>query len=284
MATRIGLQLIDFPFSSADAFWRWIDLCEQGGVDSVWQADRLVGAGDSLECLSVMAALAGRTRRLKFGMSVLALGWREPLVVAKTCATIDYLSNGRLLPAFGVGALQAAEWAALGLDPRGSGKRVDAALTTIADLWRGEAVNGAQISPLPVQARIPLWIGGSSPAAIRRTAQFGTGWLGGLETPEAAGEALAAIKAALVAAGRSIDLDHYGGGFFYRFGAPDDALRPPIGGRSGLVVGGADEILARVRAYEAVGVTKLVLRPLAQGDDDALGQTARLIEEVLPRV
>src|SRR5580765_6415292 len=98
MAVRIGLGLADFAFSGASAFWRWVDLCEQGGVDSLWQSDRLSGPQPFLEAMSVMAALAGRTRRLKFGMNVLSVAFREPLVIAKSCATVDFLSEGRMLP------------------------------------------------------------------------------------------------------------------------------------------------------------------------------------------
>jgi probable F420-dependent oxidoreductase len=297
MATRVGLGLIGFPFSSADGFWRWIDLCEEGGVDSFWQSDRLVGDAPFLECMSVMAALAGRTRRLKFGMNVLSLGWREPLVVAKACATIDFLSGGRLLPAFGIGSLKSAEWEVLGLKREGQGAAMDEALQLIARLWRGETVDfdgahvqarGARISPLPVQAELPMWIGGTSPAAIRRTARFGTGWLGGIETPEETAPVVAAIKEAAEAAGRTIDPGHFGGGFFYRFGAPEtisESLSPiPMQAvRRSAVIGEAEAIIERIRDYEAAGVTKLVLRPLARGDDDLLAQTRRLIEEVLPR-
>jgi probable F420-dependent oxidoreductase len=298
MATRVGLGLIDWPFASADGYWRWVDLCEEGGVDSIWHSDRLIGDALMLECLSAMAALAGRTRRLKFGMSVLSLGWREPLVVAKACATIDYLSGGRLLPAFGLGSLQAPEWAALGIEPQGQGQALDEALELIARLWRGETVDfdgayvkarGARISPLPVQRELPLWIGGSSPAAIRRTARFGTGWLAGLEPPQAAAKTVAAIKAATRELGRTIDDDHFGGGVFFRFAGPGEPAHldawPSLARLEGAtVIGDADTILERIRAYEAGGVTKLVLRPLARGDEDVLAQTRRLIDEVIPRV
>jgi probable F420-dependent oxidoreductase len=298
MATRVGLGLLGWPFASADGFWRFVDLCEEGGADSLWQSDQLVGETPSLECMSVMAALAGRTKRLKFGMSVLSLGWREPLIVAKACATIDVLSNGRLLPAFGLGSLATAEWAALGRDPQGAGQAFDEALELVSRLWRGETVDfdgvhvkakGARISPLPVQTELPLWIGGSSPAAIRRTARFGTGWLGGVEGPEAAGRTVAAIKAALAETGRVIDEDHYGAGVFYRFGDPAEPIealgRIPLSRiRESTVIGDAEAILAHIRAYEAGGATKLVARPLARGDEDVVDQTRRLIEQVLPRV
>ena len=86
-------------------------------VDSIWLSERLVGAQPVLEPLTALAAIGGRTRRLKFGMNTI-LPLRDPLVLAKECATIDYLSDGRFLPMFGVGADVAPEWHALGMDTR----------------------------------------------------------------------------------------------------------------------------------------------------------------------
>src|SRR5512144_3402461 len=103
MAVRVGLGLANFPFSAPAAFWRWVEQCEAGGVDSLWQTDRLISSVPQLEPLAVMAALAGATDRLKFGMNVAVVSFRDPLVLAKECATIDFLSGGHLLPAFGVG-------------------------------------------------------------------------------------------------------------------------------------------------------------------------------------
>jgi alkanesulfonate monooxygenase SsuD/methylene tetrahydromethanopterin reductase-like flavin-dependent oxidoreductase (luciferase family) len=120
----VGMGIAVFPFADARGFWRWVDLCEAGGVDSIWQSDRLIGADPMLECLSLMAALAGRTRRLKFGMNVLSLAQRDPILVAKQCATIDVLSEGRLLPAFGLGGAGDAELQALGIDKRTRGARM----------------------------------------------------------------------------------------------------------------------------------------------------------------
>ena len=100
MSVAVGLGLMDFPFAGGADYWRWVDLCEAGGVDSIWQTDRLISSEPYLESLTSLAALAGRTRRLKFGMNVLSLGQRDPVLVAKQCATIDMLSGGRLLPAF----------------------------------------------------------------------------------------------------------------------------------------------------------------------------------------
>jgi len=197
----VGIGIMELPFSGAEAFWRWVDLCEAGGVDSVWQSDRLIGKAPVLESLSAMAAIAGRTRRLKFGMNVVSLAFRDPVLLAKQCATIDYLSGGRLLPAFGIGSPLGAEWKALGIDTASRGRKADEALEIIRRLWREDSVSfegkhyrieGASIAPKPVQAELPMWIGGSSEAAIRRTARFGTGWQAGAETPEEAGRVIAA--------------------------------------------------------------------------------------------
>src|SRR6185312_3395505 len=98
MGVGIGLGCAEFPFSGAAVYWRWIDMCEAGGVDSIWQTDRLVGRQPFLESMTTMAALAGRTRRMRFGMNVVSLAFRDPVLLAKQCATIDMLSEDRRVP------------------------------------------------------------------------------------------------------------------------------------------------------------------------------------------
>jgi probable F420-dependent oxidoreductase len=299
----IGVGLTEFPFSGVGGYWRWVDLCEAGGVDSLWQTDRIVSREPILECMSVMAALAGRTRRLKFGVNVVSLAFRDPILVAKQCATIDVLSEGRLLPAFGIGSPLAPEWRTLNLDTKTRGRKTDESLEIIRRLWREEAVDftgahyrlsGASIAPKPVQADLPIWIGGSSAAAIRRTARFGTGWQAGVETPAEVAPVIAGIRAAAAEAGRVIDEDHYGAGIPFRFGRPDDPgldrLLDAYRKRTGrdplryFAIGDAAAIVEHIAAYVAVGISKFILRPTARGDEEMLEQTRRLIEEVLPRV
>src|SRR5580704_17685194 len=168
MGVGIGLGCAEFPFSGAAAYWRWIDMCEAGGVDSIWQTDRIVGRQPFLESMTTMAALAGRTRRVKFGMNVVSLAFRDPVLVAKQCATIDMLSQGRLLPAFGIGSSAAPEWKALHLDTATRGRRTDEGLEIVRRLWSEDDVHfagthyrldGVSISPKPVQAALPMWIG-----------------------------------------------------------------------------------------------------------------------------
>jgi len=278
-------------------------MCEAEGVDSIWQTDRLVGPVPFLEAMSAMAALAGRTRRIRFGMNVLSLAFRDPVLVAKQCATIDFLSGGRLLPAFGIGSPIAPEWKAMSLDTKTRGRKTDEALDIIGRLWREDAVvydgrhfklTNATIRPKPVQSDLPIWIGGSSPAAIRRTARIGTGWISGPETPATIGPVIGAIKAALCENGRAIDHDHYGAIIPFHFGRSDDTLlEQPFNAyraRTGndpldyFAIGDADDVTGRIAQYVEAGVSKFVLRPVGEGDECILEQTRRLIDEVMPAV
>jgi len=303
MSIAVGVGLMDFPFAGAASYWRWVDMCEADGVDSLWQTDRLLSRDPMLECMTAMAAQAGRTRRIKFGMNVVSLALRDPVLVAKQCATIDVLSEGRLLPAFGIGSPRAPEWGALHIDTTTRGRKTDEGLKVIHRLWREDSVDfigeyyrltGASISPKPVQRDLPMWIGGASEAAVRRTARIGTGWQGGPETPAQAARIVAAIKAAAAAAGRTIEEDHYGGSFPFYFGRSGQPFlelamvaysrRTGTDASGYFAIGDADTILERIAQYVAAGVSKFILRPLGGSGEEVLAQTRRLIEEVLPKV
>src|ERR1044071_1559642 len=199
MSVGIGVGCAEFPFSGATAYWRWIDMCEACGVDSIWQTDRIVSRQPFLESMTTMADLARRTRRMKFGMNGVSLAFRDPVLLAKQCAAIDVLPEGRLLPAFGIGSPLGPEWQALDMDTKTRGRRTDGSLEIIARLWgedsgdlegRHYRLKGASIPPKPVQPDLPMWIGGSSDAAIRRTARYGTGWQSRVEPAVAVCNAL----------------------------------------------------------------------------------------------
>jgi probable F420-dependent oxidoreductase len=308
MSVRIGLGLAGFPFEGPEAFWRWIDACEVSAIDSVWFSERLVSPQPILEPMAALALVAGRTRRLKFGMNAVVLPLRDPLLLAKECATIDYVSGGRLLPVFGVGNDTAPEFRATGRSPAGRGMRANECIELLRRLWSEEHVtfegryyrySDVTISPRPKQSPLPLWTGGSSEAAIERAARYGTGWLGGSgSTPESTARVVAAIKEKVSAYGREgeFEEDHFGVGFAYRFGDWEEpvvertaaALKARLGRDarldSAMAVGGAEEVIGLVRRYVEAGVSKFVLRPVAGGGEEMLAQTLRLAEEVLPAV
>jgi len=300
---RIGIGISTLPAASARGFFDWVELCESSDVDSIWQTDRLVSPQPFLESVATMAALAGATRRVKFGMNAVVAPLRDPLVLAKQCATIDWLSGGRLLPVFGVGGEKAPEFRATGQDPGERGRRADEVLEIARRLWSEESVTfhgefhhyeGVSISPRPVQQPLPLWIGGSSPAAIRRTVKLGTGWLGGIQTPAQLAPVVEAIRKLGVESGRPIPEDHFGASFAFRLGPPDESLvshafaaRARAGGadfdpEKYFALGEANAVLERIAEYRALGVSKFVLIPLAQNEKDLLEQTRRLAAEVIP--
>jgi probable F420-dependent oxidoreductase len=305
MSIRIGLGGGGFVFEDLDDYWKWIQYCEESGVDSLWQSDRLISKQPQLESLSVMAALAGATKRIKFGMNAIVVGYRDPLVLAKQCATIDYISGGRLLPVLGVGAPWNPEWNATGRLTKGRGVRANEVIEIVSRLWTEDDVSfegkfftykNASISPKPKQNPLPLWIGGNSEAAIKRTARIGTGWLGGLCTPTITDKVISSIKVAVKENGRSIDDDHYGVTVPFRFGSLDDApakmlidnimKRRPEGfdPNESIAVGDAKAVAALLQKHVAAGASKFVLLPMVASGKELMEQTRRLVEEVAPMV
>jgi alkanesulfonate monooxygenase SsuD/methylene tetrahydromethanopterin reductase-like flavin-dependent oxidoreductase (luciferase family) len=304
MTISAGIGIANYLFDDAKGFWRWVAMCDAEGVDSLWQSDRLIGKDPSLECLSVMGALAGATRRIKFGMNVASMALRDPIVTARACATIDVLSEGRLLPMLGVGTARSRDFSATGRPTKGRGQRAGEGIQIMSRLWAGETLsfagrfyqlNEASIAPLPLQQPLPLWVGGAAAAAIERTARWGTGWQAGIETPDEIAPVIAAIKMRATELGRQIDEDHFGAGFGFRFGSPDDDIvkrqREALARRISqgtpedyTAIGSADDIMALLQRFHAAGAHKFILRPIASGTEDIIAQTRRLIDEVLPRV
>lgn len=304
MSIRIGLSTPNEAATSADSFWQWVKLCEDGGIDSLWQSDRLISKDNILESMTTMAALAGATSRIKFGMNAVSVTFRDPLVLAKQCANIDFLSGGRLLPVFGIGADVSPEWHATGRDTKDRGRRANEVIAIISRLWSEDSVDfdgefyhykDATIMPKPIQQPLPLWIGGNSEAAIQRTAKYGTGWQGAFATPEKIGEVVKGIKAALKVTGRKIDDDHYGTTMPFRFGSIEDkpvqkfmdrvrARRSSFDPNKSFAIGDPQDVIDGFKRYVDQGISKFVAFPMATDWDDLVVQTNRLCEAVLPKV
>ncbi|MDA7784238.1 LLM class flavin-dependent oxidoreductase [Pseudomonadales bacterium] len=303
MTVGAGIGIANFTFDDGKGFWDWVNLCDNGGIDSIWQSDRIIEKAPNLEVMSVMAALAGGSKKLKFGMNVASMGLRDPVLTAKACATIDVLSGGRLLPAFGVGSALSRDFIATGRDTKGRGKRTEESLQIMSALWREDSVNfegeyyqliDATISPKPVQSPMPLWVGGSAPQAIARTARWGTGWQAGIESAAEIKPVIEAIKINAGELGRKIDDDHFGAGFGFRFGKQSDpmvqkyneVLEKRLGKDPAAysAVGGVDEMMAMVEDFHASGAHKFILRPIASGTADMIEQTQMLVEQLLPAI
>jgi probable F420-dependent oxidoreductase len=165
-----------------------------------------------LEALMLLSFAAANTSRIGLGTEVLVLPQRQPTLVAKQVATLDILSGGRVRLGVGVG-WQQSEYEALGEDFGNRGSRMDEALDLLRTYWREEHVDFAgrfytatamAMEPKPPQAeKLPIWIGGNSPRALRRVGELGDGWLGMAFTdPDAARSAVATIHRHAEAAGR----------------------------------------------------------------------------------
>jgi len=190
-------------------------LAESAGWEAIFVWDHLafvwgVPSGDPWV---ILAAVAQATTRLKIGTAVTPVPRRRPQVLANTVATLDILSGGRVIFGAGLGGVP-AEYSAFGEpdDAKHRAGQLDEALFMLARLWEGEnvsftgrfySINDVTLAPLPVQRpRVPIWIGGESPAAQRRAARW-DGWIIGgdnqegqmVKTPQQVGELVTAVNA-----------------------------------------------------------------------------------------
>ena len=167
--------------------------------------------GDWLEALTVLAAMAAVTSRVRLATSVLVAPLRPAAVLAKMSATIDVLSGGRFELGVGVG-WQSAEYRAVGVDFAARGRVLDQLLEACRQLWTmpeasfdgdGFSLAGIHAMPKPVQAGgVPVWIGGRArPVVARRLARYGAGWIPWGTTPDTFGADVAAMRELVEAEG-----------------------------------------------------------------------------------
>jgi len=193
-AMKFGLNLINFgPGASAESLGATAVWAEQVGFQLVMLSDHVAITADVAkaypapfyEPFTALAWLAGRTSRLELGTTVVILPYRHPLLLARMTNNLDQLSNGRVILGVGVGWAQ-EEFAALGVPFSQRGRLSDQYLTVLHTYWSQEIVSGAtgsvrfarvHTAPQPKQQpHPPIWVGGRSTAAIRRTARFGDAW------------------------------------------------------------------------------------------------------------
>ena len=148
---------------------------------------------------------------------------RSPARLAKAWATLDVLSGGRALPAFGLGIAQPVEQQAFGVERSERAPIFDEALPLIRRLWSEDAVDhdgahfhyeGMTVLPKPTK-RLDVWLGGKAPSELRRVGKLADGWLASFSSPEDCKAGREAIEQAADAAGRAIDDDHFGAMVFY---------------------------------------------------------------------
>lgn len=274
MKVRIGYGLgTRTPTLDGSRFGDLVDALEDLHFDSLWLSERVTGAcPDPLVGLSFAAA---RTRSLKLGTSVQVLPGRNPHLLAKEWASLDRLSGGRTLPAFGLGVADGAEQAAFGVARGERAARFDELLPQVRALWAGQEVGGAGVAPRPVQDPLEVWLGGRARSELRRVGRLGDGWLPSFCTPDDVVAGRPLVEEAAADAGRAIDPEHWGALLPYLLAEgplPEPlvaavAARRPDGDVAAVVPAGLLALRATVERFVAVGVSKFVLVPVVEPED-----------------
>lgn len=255
--------------ASADDLAAIVRACETARFDYVAVCDHIAIPDDQVEAMSAqwydtiatLGWIAGFTEHVHLLSHVYVAAYRHPLQVAKSWTTLDHLSGGRAILGVGVGHV-VGEFEALGLDARTRGRDTDTILGTVAEVFATGRHGDCTVAPAPARAGgPPIWIGGSSDAALRRVARYGTGWLPqGTPYDEmpAAIERIHQVRADEGIAESPLDVGvitanvHVGDGWdgmpAHTFAAPAEKLARGLGRLAGL---GATHLMVRFSARSA---------------------------------
>jgi len=311
---RIGIQTIHRRTEPARGQWlpaidelvALVQLVDRSGYDSLWVGDHISFAVPILDPLLQLAQAAMVSRRLTLGTSVYLLPLRHPAPVAKQVATLDHLTEGRLVFGVGVGGEFPREYQVCGVPHNERGARLTEGITLLRKFWSGEPVSyGGKFYPpfsdVPMQppprqsGGPPIWCGGRSDGALRRTGRLADGWLSYVVTPEMYRAGLEKIEAAAHNAGRSVQQFASGHLLFTRiddsYDKALDAATETLSVRYAMdfrraaqrycALGRPDQVAERIREFHAAGVRHVMLDllgPYEQRDE----QIARFAAEAMP--
>jgi probable F420-dependent oxidoreductase len=284
-----GIVFASTSFPEPDRAIAMARMAEDAGFESLWapehvvvavgegatpyggspdgKMDRLWKRGGIPDPLVWLAFVASQTSTIKLGTNVVILPEHQPAVFAKSVATLDALSGGRVLLGIGVGELP-EEYAAVGMQFTNRGKRMDESIEAMRALWQdevatfhGEHVRFEQVrcDPSPVNGTVPLHIGGASPAAVRRAARYGDGyfpWVGpGLDLQATLRQVIGDVRAEAERLGRDPDSIEY-------------------------TVGGA-RTMAEVEQMAALGVDRLTIAVRSKELDAVADELGRFGDEMI---
>jgi probable F420-dependent oxidoreductase len=306
MTVKIGVGFGSFRLGLPDPgrVWDFVDKAEAWGADSIWLSDHVVARFPSYDAMTVLAMFVARTRRLKLGTSVLLLPTRNPVQVAKSIATMDVLSGGRVILGVGLGR-DPREYEVAGVPFHERGRRLDEAIRVIRKVWTESpasldgtwnTLRDIRLTPMPTKKPTPdLWVGGDSDAALRRVARLANGWFASRITPEHYRRQMDLILKYAVEYGRG-DEEMESGILINTCLDSDRAaarervatyLReaPPHPAGAALdaytAFGPREDCIAAIERYVAVGADKFVLWP-ACPPEELLAQLERICRDILP--
>ena len=269
---------------------------EELGFDSVWVSEHIfnvsyvfdrIGDKPYYEPLTILSYVAAITKRVGLGTSVLVLPYHNPIRLAKTAATLDVMSGGRLMLGVGVGVIE-QELNAMGSPFTRRGTISDEAIAIMKELWTREdpsyqgeyhSFSDMKFSPKPLQKpHIPILIGGVSRAAIRRAVRMGDGWHPAILSPEELGQGIHYLRQQAQATGR--DLSEIPVSIRLDMGVPG-AARGTVPSRYSLGTE-PEEILRNAQAFEGLGVETIVMSPNTGNTEEILAAMEMLARDVMP--
>lgn len=277
-----AIELVQVTQACEAAGFEYVAVCDHVAVPAAQAEAMSTSWWDTIATLSYLAAVTERVRLLSH---VYVLPYRHPLVVAKAWATLDALSGGRAILGVGAGHVE-GEFDALEVPFAERGRLLDEAIDAVraafADefpshqgaRWRFEGVGQR---PRPVQATLPIWVGGSSRAAMRRAAERGDGWLpqGPPEGGMAAGIEFIRAHRAATRGDDPIVLGALSGPLH---------VGEPTWETPRCVRGPADKIAAYLRTYADLGVDQIQVGFVSRSADELCDQIAAFAADVAPVV
>jgi probable F420-dependent oxidoreductase len=297
---RIGIQTIHRRTEPATGRWlptidelvELVQLVDRSGYDSLWVGDHVSFALPILDPLLQLAQAAVASRRLTLGTSVYLLPLRHPAPVAKQVATLDHLTEGRLIFGVGVGGEFPKEYEVCGVPHNERGARLAEGVDVLRKLWTGEKVShvgkfyggftDVPMQPPPRQpGGPPIWFAGRSDAALRRIGRIGDGWLSYVVTPDMYRDGLGKIAQAADAANRNVQ--HFGTAHLLFTRVDDtyekalDAATETLSVRYAMdfrkaaqrycALGRPEQIVETIRQFHAVGLRHVILDLLGPYED-----------------
>ena len=280
----------------------WLAKAEALGYDSAWVQEQVLGTIATLDPIPLLSYAAAVTQRMKLGTSVMLTGLRNPVLLAKSLATLDQLSQGRLILGVGLGGY-ADIYSTFGMSRRARAQRFEEGIELIKKLWTQDKVtfkgrfwqlDDQSINPRPLQKpHPPIWFGTRSVEALKRAVRLGDGWMGAGATPtQDFKEEVELLRHLLEEEGRdpatfalskrvyvAVDSDKNRAtdklrdwfGRYYR--DPDMALRVSV-------IGNEEECAERLGEIAEQDIELLMLNPLYDFEE----QAERLAKDVLPKL
>lgn len=310
----IGIQTIHRRTEPATAPWlpridelvELVELVDRSGYDLLWVGDHISFAVPVLDPLLQLAQAAVVSRRLTLGTSVYLLPLRHPAPVAKQVATLDHLTEGRLVFGVGVGGEFPREYEVCGVPIGERGARLSEGIGLLRRFWSGEPVThsgrfyggSTEVAMQPPPRQVggpPIWCGGRSDGALRCTGRLADGWLSYVVTPEMYRSALEKIDAAAGEAGRNVTAFGTAHLLFTRiddsYEQALDAATETLSVRYAMdfrraaqrycALGRPEQVAERIREFHAAGVRHVILDLLGPYEQRH-AQVERFAAEAMP--